>query len=150
TKAENTFKIVPSMQKIVPTINNFEDKIIEFSNITNDIIEFNENLSDSDLDKIKRDLIEWKSNHNETRDQMKRLEYFVDLKRFYIDLWNLAKRSLGDPSPKKLRGWVSLYIRSCTCNNSDRIERKMWNSLCLLDAILTHGTVTCNSLIEKG
>ncbi|CAG8855285.1 459_t:CDS:2, partial [Gigaspora margarita] len=105
TKAENTFKIVPSMQKIVPTINNFEDKIIEFSNVTNDIIEVN-------LVKIKRDLIEWKSNHNEIRDQMKRLEHFVDIKRFYIDLWNLAKQSLGDPSPKKLRGWVSLYIRS--------------------------------------
>ncbi|CAG8854041.1 9689_t:CDS:2, partial [Gigaspora margarita] len=79
TKAENIFKIVLSMQKIVPTINNFEDEIIEFSNVTNDIIEV-------DLVKIKRDLIERKSNHNEIRDQMKRLEHFVDLKQFYIDL----------------------------------------------------------------
>ncbi|CAG8857240.1 3891_t:CDS:1, partial [Gigaspora margarita] len=98
TKAENIFKIVPSIQKIVLTINNFEDKIIEFSNVTNDIIEV-------DLVKIKRELIEWKSNYNEIRDQMKRLEHFVDLKQFYIDLWNLAKRSLGDLSSKKLRGW---------------------------------------------
>ncbi|CAG8816822.1 24973_t:CDS:2, partial [Gigaspora margarita] len=66
-KAESTFgtfnndndQTLQSKDKISSVIlYNCEDEIIESSNVTNDIIEFNENLSDSDLEKIKRDLIE--------------------------------------------------------------------------------------------
>ncbi|CAG8840162.1 11926_t:CDS:2, partial [Gigaspora margarita] len=124
---------------------------------------FNDNLSSDTLDisltKINQGLINWKNKHDKLgKDQIEKLKHFVCLKQFYQDLWRLAisefnnlketQKNGKDPSKKSLRGWVSDHI----CNSisiSDRQERKIWNSLCLLDALLAHETVTFGSLIEK-
>ncbi|CAG8632799.1 4459_t:CDS:2 [Dentiscutata erythropus] len=124
--------------------------------------------TNSDITSIKNDLDSWRNKYNKYNDlkrsiKIEKLKHFVSLKQHYINLFYAATQKtpcvskslpskskfeqsnpLGNNPPQKiLRGWISHHISS-TLLVSKRTERKIWNSLCLLVALLSNSNENIN------
>ncbi|CAG8441043.1 1983_t:CDS:2, partial [Cetraspora pellucida] len=151
-------------------VNNSNDNLDETAG--GSILMVSLKATNSDINSIKEELITWnitfkKYNEIERSLKIEKLKLFVSLKQHYINLFYAATQEtphgskslpsktkieksipLGkNPPPKILRGWISHHICS-TLLVSERTERKIWNSLCLLVALLSNGVITYESLVD--